>query len=190
MVAGQKISEVKRMTTNEKENTKGESVGIPVRRSEGVAGPSREVSQRDQVVPGAGGAGQEIDTLAWARRHVPDDDPAIPPEQAPGPQPVQEVFRKTELHRTQPLSEPEDLKKLRQQTMQRLKCRDSDLSYRPLVTAFENFICSLVERQDRMEEDARAQIAGLWQWSDTLEDRLERKTGQIERRLEQVEERS
>jgi hypothetical protein len=52
------------------------------RRSEGIAIVPREVSQRDQIVPGAAGAGQATDEeLSWARRHVPKDvadEPAKP----------------------------------------------------------------------------------------------------------------
>ncbi|MCX6688773.1 MAG: hypothetical protein NTZ39_03640 [Methanoregula sp.] len=47
------------MKTNEQENKTGESFGIPERRSEGVAGPSREVSKRDASASGVDDAGQE-----------------------------------------------------------------------------------------------------------------------------------
>lgn len=72
------------MTTND-ESTRG-------RRSEGVTGPSREVSQRDGNAPGAAGTGQEDRELAWARRHVPEE--AV--QEAPRPAP-RLVERKTEL---------------------------------------------------------------------------------------------
>ena len=61
------------MKTNEQENKTGESFGIPERRSEGVAGPSREVSKRDASASGADIAGQENEELEWMRRHVPPD---------------------------------------------------------------------------------------------------------------------
>jgi len=60
------------MKNNKLKNTTGESFGIPERRSEGVAGPSREVSKRDASASGADIAGQENE-LEWARRHVPPD---------------------------------------------------------------------------------------------------------------------
>jgi len=47
------------MKTNEQKNTTTESFGISDRRSEGVAGPSREVSKRDAAASGAPKAGQE-----------------------------------------------------------------------------------------------------------------------------------
>jgi len=62
-----------RMIMTEINETAGKFPVISERRSEGIAGPSREVSKRDQIVPGAGGAGQENAELRWARRHVPKE---------------------------------------------------------------------------------------------------------------------
>ena len=62
------------MTTSEQENTTGGSFVIPERRGNGIAGPSQEVSQRDQMRScTAACAGQEISELEWARRHVKDE---------------------------------------------------------------------------------------------------------------------
>jgi len=61
------------MKTNEQENKTEESFGISTRRSEGVAGPSREVSKRDAAASGADIAGQENEEPGWRRRHVPPD---------------------------------------------------------------------------------------------------------------------
>ena len=47
------------MKTNEQKTTTEKSFGIFERRSEGVAGPSREVSKRDAAASGAAKAGQE-----------------------------------------------------------------------------------------------------------------------------------
>jgi len=43
-----------------------ETAGKSERRSKGNAGPSREVSKRDQIVPGAGYAGQKNEDIRWA----------------------------------------------------------------------------------------------------------------------------
>jgi len=56
------------------QETTGKSPGIFGREREGVAGPSREVSQRDQIVSGAECAGQEENSeLEWAKRHVKEE---------------------------------------------------------------------------------------------------------------------
>ena len=55
------------------------------RRSAGLAGPSREVSKRDQIPSGAGGAGRKNDGKAQDLKEA-------------GVQPVRSVFRKTKLH--------------------------------------------------------------------------------------------
>ena len=62
------------MTTKEQENRSVGSFLIPERRGNGIAGPSQEVSQRDQMRScTAACAGQEISELEWARRHVKDE---------------------------------------------------------------------------------------------------------------------
>ena len=69
------------MTEKEDNTITAGSPGILQRGSDGVAGPSREVSQRDHMPSGAGGTGRDDDELRWARRHVPDDEP-VPRELA------------------------------------------------------------------------------------------------------------
>ncbi|MDD5024580.1 MAG: hypothetical protein PHN79_05705 [Methanoregula sp.] len=61
------------MKTNELKNKTAESFGIFKRRSEGVAGPSREVSKRDVSASGVAGTGQENEEREWARRHMSPD---------------------------------------------------------------------------------------------------------------------
>jgi len=46
------------------------TVEIPVRRSDGIAGPSREVSPRDGAASFEDEAGQENSELEWAKRHI------------------------------------------------------------------------------------------------------------------------
>ena len=151
------------------QETEGKSPGISERESEGVAGPSREVSQRDQIVSGAENAGQEENSeLEWAKRHV-KEEPA-PVKQEPVTQPVRNVFRKTELHGTMPASTPDEGKKTRRRTMQSLKSPGAMVSYQPFETAFKDFICSLMERQDMMGEELLLHIADLQQQIDALED--------------------
>jgi len=172
------------MTTDDDETTAGspgtptrevgEVFGNPLRRevrrtaelrSEGVAGPSREVSKRDQQPSGAKGAGREDEELEWGRRNIPADPPAK--------RPVRSVFRKTELHGAAPASTPDECKKVRRRTMQNLKAPGGMIAYGPFEAAFREFICSLMERQDMVAEEMLLQYADLRQRLDAIEDRLE-----------------
>ena len=153
------------------QETEGKSPGISERESEGVAGPSREVSQRDQIVSGAENAGQEENSeLEWAKRHV-KEEPA-PVKQEPVPQPVRNVFRKTELHGTTPASIPDECKKTRKRTMQSLESPGVMESYHPFEVAFKDFIYSLMEHQDMMGEDLLLHFADLQQQIDALKDKV------------------
>jgi hypothetical protein len=97
-------------------------------------------------------------------------DELAPVKQEPVPQPVRNVFRKTELHGTMPASTPDEGKKTRRRTMQSLKSPGAMVSYQPFETAFRDFICSLMERQDMMGEELLLHIADLQQQIDALED--------------------
>ena len=153
------------------EETSGKSLGISEPGIEGVAGPSREVSQRDQSTSGTVSTGQEENSeLEWAKQHV-EEGPA-PVEHETVPQPVGNVFRKTELHGVTPGTTPDEGKKTRRRTMQSLKSPGAMVSYQPFETAFRDFICSLMERQDMMGEELLLHIADLQQQIDALEDQL------------------
>jgi hypothetical protein len=153
------------------QKTTGKSLGISGREREGVAGPSREVSQRDLIVSGAECAGQAKNSeMEWAKRYV-KEEPA-PVMQEPVPQPKGNVFRKTELHGTTTSSKPDEGKKVRRRTIQNLKSPGATVSYHPFETAFRDFICSLMEHQDMMGEDLLLHIADLQQQIDVLEDQL------------------
>lgn len=153
------------------QETTGKSLGISEPGSEGVAGPSREISQRDQIVSVAECAGEDENSeLEWAKRHV-KEEPA-PVKQEPVPQPAGNVFRKTELHGTTTPSTPDEGKKIRRRTMQSLKSSAATVSYLPFEAAFKDFICSLLERQDMMGEELLHHIADLQQQIDALEDQL------------------
>jgi hypothetical protein len=118
--------------TDSTQETPGKSPGISEPGNEGVAGPSREVSQRDQSISGTDGIGQnENSELEWAKQHVKEE---------PLPQPVRTVFRKTELHGTTTGAKPDALKKIRRRTLQSLKSPGAMVSYQPFETAFKDFI--------------------------------------------------
>ena len=156
---------------NNDENQKTGPAGSIESGSEGVTGPSREVSQRVKGSSGVENAGQEENTeLEWAKQHV-MEEPA-PVEHETVPQPDGNVFRKTELHGMTTASTPDEGKKTRRRTMQSLKSPGAMVSYQPFETAFKDFICSLMERQDMMGEDLLLHIADLQQQIDALEDPL------------------
>jgi hypothetical protein len=199
------------MTEQETETTTAGSVGIPQRetgevfgkplqreerlaaelRNEGIAGLSCDVSKRDHEPSGAACAGQENEELEWARRHMPEE-PVSSGKSPAGPEdrqePAGEVFRKTELHNAPPVPDENELRKLRSRMMKRLKRRDPEIQYLQFETSFREFICSLLVRQYREENELREQIAALWEQARILDDRLERKLDRFERRLDELEE--
>ncbi|MDD1693349.1 MAG: hypothetical protein LUQ71_01360 [Methanoregula sp.] len=136
------------------------------RKTEGIAGPSREVSQRDVTISGASHYGQENDELAWARRNAEDDEPVS--------RPIRNVFRKTELHGTVAPITPDEKKRIRRRTLQNLKDPDADVTYQQFESVFRNFVCSVMERQDMMAEEQSLHVAGLRQQIDALERRLDK----------------
>jgi hypothetical protein len=168
------------------EKTTGKSPGIPGREREGVAGPSREVSQRDLIVSGAKSTGQEENSeLEWAKQHMMEEPAPVKHEQVP--QAGGKVFRKTELHGTTTASMPDKGKKIRKRTMQLLKSPGAAVSYQPFETAFRDFICSLMERQDMMRQDLLLHIADLQQQIDALEDQLNKVKKSVSHRIPEAE---
>jgi hypothetical protein len=153
---------------------------IPLHGNDSEAVPYGGVPAGEQPGPGGDGVGEENQELAWARRHV-KDDPAPEPEAEPGIPPVKEVFRKTELHTIPPDTGSEDLKKLMNQMMKRLKSRDPEILYLQYETSYREFICSLLVRQYREEREHRKQVAALWEQIGLLDDRLEHSIDRVER---------
>ena len=149
------------MTKNESNTPTAGSDGIPQRRSEGVAGPSREVSKNDHVPSGAIDAGRENEELEWARRHVPEDGPAF--------KPVRIVFRKTELSGSEPETSPEERRRIRKNMLKRIRDAGTKISYQPFKTAFQEFIRSLREHQDLVAEKLLLNLADLDQRITALE---------------------
>jgi hypothetical protein len=162
--------------TDSTQETPGKSPGISEPGNEGVARPSRDVSQRDQSASGTVSTGQEENSeLEWGKQHMKEEPSPVkqePVQREPVPQPVRTVFRKTELHGTTTGAKPDALKKIRRRTLQSLKSPGAMVSYQPFETAFKDFICSLMEHQDKMGEEILLHIADLQQQIDALEDQL------------------
>jgi hypothetical protein len=117
------------------------------RKDTGVAGPSRKVSQEDENMAGADGTGQENRELRWAQRHV----PGVTGETAPGPAP-RLVERKTELRGQRIGTRREQKKTVRRRTERDLSSADPEVPYAKTEKAVRDLVCSLMERQDRMNE--------------------------------------
>jgi hypothetical protein len=127
------------------QDTTGKSLGISGRESEGVAGPSREVSQRDQIVSGAECAGQEENSeLEWAKRHVKEEEEE---KEEPAPQLVE---RKTELHCADPAPVRKRKSAVRHRTEQSFVIKDPEGPCRKSETAGRELAGSLLERQEWM----------------------------------------
>jgi hypothetical protein len=136
------------------------------RKDDGFATTSRTVSQADHDRPGGLKTGQEEKELRWAQQHVPEDEPKQ--------RPVRSVFRKTELYGNVSDPGPDAMKKKRKRTEKKLEDPTGTVSCRQLETAFRDFICSLLERQDMIRDELLLHVADLQQRIDALEDRLEK----------------
>jgi len=119
----------------------------------------------DVLRPGSGNAGRENEELEWGKRNMGVDEPVH--------RPVKAVFRKTELHGTLAQSTPDEKRKVRKQTLHRLNNPDEEVTYQQFESVFRHFICSLMERQDRLNEEQCLHVAELEQQIDALERRLE-----------------
>lgn len=149
------------MTNERKETNDAGSGAIPQQENPAGAGPSREVPQENKAVPGAGAAGPANDELEWAKKHMPGHRKA-------GRQ-VKGVFRKTELLGITPPAEPDAVRKARQRTKKNLNDPGGAIAYRLFEDSFRDFICSLVERQDRIYDEMLMHVADLGQQIDALE---------------------
>ena len=153
--------------TNEgkQENDTGPG-GIPLRDGTSIPEHPREVSQTEHAVPDRDSGGQENEELRWARKHVPCKRMTQ--------KPVKSIFRKTELLGIAPPTEPVAIKKARQRTLKKIRDPDGGTAYRPFEDAFRDFVCSLVEQQDRANDEMLLHAADLQQQIDALEDRFDR----------------
>ena len=133
------------------QETTGKSLGISGREREGVAGPSREVSQRDLIVSGAECAGQEENSeLEWAKRHMKEeeeDEKKTEETEEPAPRLVE---RKTELHYADPAPVRKRKGAVRHRTEQSTKIPDPEVLYRNLEAAVRELSGSLREWQEGM----------------------------------------
>jgi hypothetical protein len=151
------------MTDADKEDTTPSgSTGIPGRRSDGSAGPSREVAGPDAGESCTVRAGEENTEEGIVQ------EPEITAFRVP-----RMVERKTEL-RGQGIAPLREKKSThRRRTEQDLKDRDPDVPYTRFETAVRDLVCSLMERQDRMNEEIFAKLNDLSYRQDDLEATVE-----------------
>jgi hypothetical protein len=153
------------MTDYGKQTRDAGSEEIPQRDGTGIPGPSRTVTQTDHTAPVPVGTGPADEGLAWARKHVPGNGTVR--------RPARTVFRKTELLGIAPPSEPDAIRKARQRTLKSIRDPGGTIAYRPFEDAFRDFVCSLVERQDRVYDEMLLHVADLQQQIDALACRIE-----------------
>jgi hypothetical protein len=154
------------MTDTGKQTGDTGSNAIPLQGGPGFTGPSREVSHTDTTAPVPEGSGTADEELAWARKHVPGHGTTH--------RPAKTVFRKTELLGIAPPIEPDAIKKARKRTLKSIRDPGGTIAYRPFEDMFRNFVCSLVERQDRIYDELLLHVADLQQQIDALECRIEK----------------
>jgi hypothetical protein len=128
----------------------GKSPGISERRSDGVTGPSREVSKRDEKMPGTEDAGQET--------YEPDQAGEPVKEIPPSPRLVE---RKTELRGLSIGARREPQSTTRRRTERDLAGRDPEVPCIKTEKAIRDLVASLMERQDRMNEEIFLKINDL-----------------------------
>jgi hypothetical protein len=147
------------MTDANKENTTMTgSREIPVRRSDGLAVSSREVTGPDAQVSCAAGAGQENtnDETAGDVQKTIQTAPRL-------------VERKTELRGLGIAPARAKKSTIRKRTEQDLRVVDPEVPCTRFETAARDLVCSLMERQDRMNEQLFVNLNDLGYRLDDLE---------------------
>ena len=151
------------MTESNKENTPSPgSQEISGRRSDGTAVSSREVTGPDAQASCAVGTGQENTT----------DETAGYVQKTCRPAPRM-VERKTELRGLGIAPSREKKSTIRKRTEHDLNVSDPEVPCVRFETAARDLICSLMERQDRMNEQFFEQLNDLGYRMDDLEVDLE-----------------
>ena len=143
----------------------GKSPGISERCGDGITGPSREVSQRDENMPCTSGAGQETKDPAQSGEQVPEKSP---PDHSPWL-----VERKTELRGLGIGTRREPQSTIRRRTERDLAGRDPEIPCIKTEKVIRDLVCSLMERQDRMNEEIFAKLNDLGYRQDDLEATVE-----------------
>lgn len=154
------------MTDTNKENTTlSGSPRIHGRRSEGSAGSSREVTKPDAGASCTAGDGQENTDDETIRDEQKSGDKQKPSRLA-GPRMAE---RKTELRGLGIAPLQGNKSTLRRRTEQDLTSSDPEVPYARFETAARGLVCSLMERQDRMNEEIFFKLNDLGYRQEDLE---------------------
>ena len=153
---------------NNKDSTPSGSHPIPGRRSEGRAGSSREVTKPDAGASCTAGDGQENTDDETIREEQNCKDTQKTPRPAP-----RMAERKTELRGLGIAPSRENKSTLRRRTEQDLTCSDPEVTYARFETAARGLVCSLLERQDRMNEEIFFKLNDLGYRQDDLEETVD-----------------
>ena len=148
--------------TDNKNTTPSGSQKIPGRRSEGSAGTSREVTKPDAKAPCA------VRTVQESK-----DDRTVRKEQNTARPAPRLAERKTELRGLGITPLRENKSTTRRWTEQDLNDPNPEVPYARFETAARALVCSLMERQDRMNEELFVKINDLAYRQDDLEATVE-----------------
>jgi hypothetical protein len=83
--------------------------------------------------------------------------------------PLRSAFRKTELHGTHRERTPEEKAKLRKKLMEEAGGPDIEALYQPVADEFRSIIDTIIERQDKAQEEMLGYLADLQQQIDAIE---------------------
>jgi len=147
---------------NKEMTTQSGSQKIPVRRSDGSAISSREVTGPDAGASCTVSAGRENTGDGTASNELNNGPPA-----------PQLVERKTELHGLGIAPSREKKSTLRRRTERDLKDPDPEVPYTRFEAAARALDCALMERQDRMNEELFVKFNDLGYRQDDLEATIE-----------------
>ena len=144
--------------TDNKNTTPSGSQKIPGRRSEGLAGTSREVTKPDAQASCVVGDGQrnKDDGTIRDERKIARTAPCL-------------AERKTELRGLYIAPSRGNKSAIRKRTEQELDEPNPEVPYARFETAARALVCSLMERQDRMNEELFVKINDLAYRQDDLE---------------------
>ena len=142
-----------------------------MRRSAGVTGPSREVSQRDAAASGSDKAGEENNNVGTS------DTTKKITHKAP-----QLVERKTGLRGQGIGASRESKSVIRKRTEQDIFSLDPEVTYVKAERANRDLVCTLMERQDRMIEAIFLKINDFGYRIEDLEEWKEEKLGETRTR--------
>ena len=128
--------------------------------------PQPSCDQKERIA-GAdqGGPGPDESLQETGTKGSTDKKPVITP-------PVIEVERKTELQGMSAKPCPDNQAKIRRRTERDLKDADADIPYAKTEKAVRDLVCSLIERQDRMNIDIFLEINNMQEDIGMLKDQV------------------